>query len=70
LQGKNVTSHPSVKTELSGARYQEDRVVVDGQLVTSRAPGTAMEFSMKLVEILEGRNKVEEINRGVMAQLS
>lgn len=70
LEGKNVTSHPSVKNDLPEVCYQEARVVVDGPLVTSRAPGTAMEFSMKLVEILEGKEKVEEINRGVMARLS
>jgi len=69
LDGKNVTSHPSVEKDLPGVKYSEDRVVVDGHLVTSRSPGTAMEFAMKLVEILEGRSKMEEVNRGVLARL-
>jgi len=69
LVGRNITSHPSVQTDLSEAKYSEDRVVVDGRIVTSRAPGTAMEFAMKLVEILAGRSKMEEVNRGVLARL-
>ncbi|MEK6684419.1 MAG: DJ-1 family glyoxalase III [Nitrospirota bacterium] len=69
LQGKKVTSHPSVQGDLSETNYSEDRVVVDGRIVTSRSPGTALEFAMKLVEILEGRSKMEEVNRGVLARL-
>ncbi len=53
---------------LTGAVYDEGRVVIDGRLVTSRGPGTAMEFAMVLVEILMGRKKVEEINQGVLAK--
>ena len=67
--GKKITSHPSVKSELQNELYKEDRVVVDGQIITSRSPGTAMEFAMKLVEILVGKEIVEEINKGVMARL-
>ena len=67
--GKNITSHPSVKNELQYESYKEDMVVVDGQIITSRSPGTAMEFAMKLVEILVGKEMVEEINKGVMARL-
>ncbi|MBI3995924.1 MAG: DJ-1/PfpI family protein [Nitrospirae bacterium] len=69
LQGKRVTSYPSAKGELSGTIYSEDRVVVDGLIVTSRSPGTAMEFAVKLVELLEGRTKMEEVSRGVLARI-
>ena len=69
IQNKTVTSHPSVKDKLNGARYSEDRVVVDGNIVTSRSPGTAMEFAMKLVEILFDEERVSAVNDGVMARL-
>ena len=69
IAGRRLTSHPSVKDQLAGALYEEGRVVVDGRLVTSRGPGTAMEFAMALVEILEGRPKMEEVNQGVLARL-
>ncbi len=69
IAGRKLTSHPSVREQLSGAIYDEGRVVIDGRLVTSRGPGTAMEFAMALVEILMGRQKVEEINQGVLAKV-
>jgi 4-methyl-5(b-hydroxyethyl)-thiazole monophosphate biosynthesis len=58
-----------VKEMLTGAHCIDNRVVVDGKIVTSQGPGTAMEFSMKLAEILVGKPKVEEVNKGVLAQL-
>jgi len=69
IAGRRLTSHPSVREQLSGAVYDEGRVVVDGRLVTSRGPGTAMEFAMVLVEILMGRQKMEEVNQGVLAKV-
>jgi 4-methyl-5(b-hydroxyethyl)-thiazole monophosphate biosynthesis len=69
IAGRKLTSHPSVREQLSGAIYDEGRVVIDGRLVTSRGPGTAMEFAMALVEILMGRQKVEEINQAVLAKV-
>ena len=69
LSGKHATSHPSVREQLDGAHYQEDRVVVDGKLVTSRAAGTAMEFAFKLVELICGPQKAAEVNQGVMAKI-
>jgi protein DJ-1 len=58
-----VTSHPSVKEEVEkgGWEYSEERVVVDGKLVTSRGPGTAMLFALTIVELLCGREKRDEV---------
>ncbi|MFQ5674235.1 MAG: DJ-1 family glyoxalase III, partial [Nitrospinales bacterium] len=49
LKNKTVTSHPSVREKLNGVQYSEERVMADGNILTSRSPGTAMEFAMKLV---------------------
>lgn len=69
LAGRRATSYPSVKDQLTGVHYVEDRVVVDGTILTSRAPGTALEFSLKIVELLCGANLAAEINQGVLARL-
>jgi protein deglycase len=69
LTDKTITSHPSVRGGLQATHYSEDRVVVDGNLVTSRGPGTALEFAMKLVELLFDKGRMETINKGVMARL-
>jgi 4-methyl-5(b-hydroxyethyl)-thiazole monophosphate biosynthesis len=70
LEGRVATSHPSVRAEVAaGAReFSEQRVVVDGPIVTSQAAGTAMEFAFTLVEILCGVEKAAEVNRGVLAR--
>ena len=66
LQGKRATSHPTARGELVGAEVSDERVVVDGRVVTSQAPGTAIEFALKLVELLCGKAKAEEVNRSVL----
>jgi 4-methyl-5(b-hydroxyethyl)-thiazole monophosphate biosynthesis len=68
LAGKRVTSHPSVAGEFAGARYTEDRVAVDGRVVTSRGAGTAFEFSLKLAELLAGAAAAREIAAATLAQ--
>jgi 4-methyl-5(b-hydroxyethyl)-thiazole monophosphate biosynthesis len=67
LRERQVTSHPSVKDQLSGVQYREDPVVVDGSIVTSRAPGTALAFGFKLVELLQGSAAAVELRRSVLA---
>ena len=69
LENRCVTSHPSVQTDMRGISYQDERVVVDGHIVTSKSPGTAMEFSLKLVEILFGEERRDIVNKGVLAKL-
>jgi 4-methyl-5(b-hydroxyethyl)-thiazole monophosphate biosynthesis len=71
LKGRAATSHPSVRAEVAAGagEVSEQRVVIDGPVVTSQAAGTAMEFAFALVEILCGADKAAEINRGVLARL-
>lgn len=52
LAGKRATVYPG--NQLPSARYVDERVVEDGQIVTSRGPGTTMAFALKLVERLSG----------------
>jgi len=68
LQGRRATVSPSGKSQVQAcADFREDRVVVDGNLITSRAPGTALEFALKLVEQLAGREKMELVRAQTMA---
>ena len=69
LCGKQVTSYPSVKPQVAASSlYSEERVVQDGKLVTSRGPGTAMEFAFVLVGILAGEEKARELKQGMLAR--
>lgn len=63
LDGRRATSFPGVLDSLPGSHlYLDDAVVVDGNIVTSRGPGTALDFALMLAELLVGktaRNAVE-----------
>lgn len=65
-KGKNLTCYPGFEKELTESKFHEDRIVCDGNLVTSRGPGTAMEFSLKLVEILCGKEKAAQLSQGLL----
>lgn len=68
-EGKSVTSHPGVRDTFKKEKVSDERVVVDGNIVTSQAPGTAIEFAFKLVELLMGKDKALEVNKGVLARI-
>ncbi len=55
VSGRKVTSWPSLKTDLSnaGAKWVDEPVVVDQNLVTSRKPADIAQFNAKLVELFE-----------------
>ena len=61
IEGRKATSHPGFSSMLENKEEINARVVVDGNCVTSRGPGTAIEFALKLVEILYGIDTAEEV---------
>ncbi|CAG9794579.1 unnamed protein product [Diatraea saccharalis] len=67
-RGKRVTSYPSTKDKITGDyRYVEgERVVVDGNIVTSRGPGTAYWFGLTLIELLTGKEEAAKVEKGML----
>lgn len=65
LEGKRFTAHVSVHGELPAALAAE-KVVQDGNIITSRGAGTAIEFGLALVERLFGSAKAKEIASSIM----
>lgn len=61
LDGKRATSFPRALDPFPAVRQQQAAVVEDGKFVTSRGPGTAMDFALTLVERLAGRAKRDEV---------
>ncbi|KPV76561.1 uncharacterized protein RHOBADRAFT_52552 [Rhodotorula graminis WP1] len=61
--GGRITSHPSVRDDLEGVYdyVDDERVVVEANLVTSRGPGTALEWALAIVEILAGEKRRDEV---------
>lgn len=66
LKGKNATIYPGMEDQLVGAQYQNEKVVVDGKIITSMGPATAMPFALKLVELLKGKAASDQVAAGLL----
>jgi len=66
LEGRAYTAHFSVANELHHI-CSDQRVVVDGRMITSRGAGTALDFGLTLVEKLFSPERAAEIGRSVCA---
>jgi 4-methyl-5(b-hydroxyethyl)-thiazole monophosphate biosynthesis len=65
LDGRTATGYPGVLQNLglTNTRISESATEIDGNIITSRGPGTAMDFALTLIELLQGKDKREEVNR-------
>lgn len=66
LEGRRAVCYPSMEEGLHGAEVAAEPVVADGHVVTSRGMGTAIPFALKLVELLAGDEKAEEIGKSII----
>ena len=65
--GRSITSYPGIADQLGPCDYHSDRpVVVDGKLITSRGPGTAMAFGLELARTLGGADIAEKTAQGML----
>lgn len=65
LRGKRFTAHFTVRGELGGV--MDERVIVDGLVITSRGAGTALDFGLALVRRLAGGEAAEAVAEAIMA---
>ncbi len=65
LDGKRATCFPNCLDDFPRVNLQIAAVVEDGKLITSRGPGTAMDFALTLVERLAGYSKRQEVEAGL-----
>ncbi|MBI1978359.1 MAG: DJ-1/PfpI family protein [Candidatus Omnitrophica bacterium] len=69
LNGRKATCYPGFEKDFpSQVTFSTDRVVVDGNVITSRGPGSAFEFALELVEKLVGKEKVETLREGMLVK--
>ena len=67
LDGKRATSFPGALDvdAVPGIDYQQAPVVMDDKVITSRGPGTAMDFALTLIETLVGKQQRDEVEAGL-----
>eukprot|EP00752_Nemacystus_decipiens_P006469 g5824.t1 len=66
LEGRKATCYPAGVFTAKIPLLVDERVVVDGNLVTSQGPATSMAFALQLVDSLFGQSKAEEIAHGLL----
>ena len=66
LKDRKATSYPGAVTAQECGVYLEEEVVTDDHIITSRGVGTAIPFALKLVEILKGTEKADQIARSII----
>lgn len=66
LQAKSATCYPAPKFRSTLAQESNAKVVQDGHIITSQGPGTAMEFALKLIEVLFGAEKSASIAKELL----
>lgn len=68
LAGKRATGFPGTLEKLGYADIALTSAAVekDGRVITSRGPGTAMDFALELVEVLVGQTKRAEVEAGLV----
>ncbi len=68
LAGKTVTSYPGFLDNLglSDTTLSNEAVVRDGKVITSRGPGTAIDFALELIEVLSGKEKRHEVETALV----
>ena len=66
LEGRRATCHPSFSYLITSGELESESVVVDGNVITSRGAGTAIEFCLALIELLFDREKAREIAAGIV----
>jgi len=64
LKGRTATGYPGVLAALNDASItlSEKAIEIDNKIITSRGPGTAMDFALTLIELLEGKETRDRVN--------
>ena len=67
LDGKRATSYPGAlqPESVPGMDYVDETVVTDDKVITSRGPGTAMDFALQLIDVLAGIDRRNEVEAGL-----
>ena len=67
LSGKNAVCYPGFEDRLTGATIPNQKVVLDGNVLTAKGMGAALEMGLKIVEIFCGKTAAEDLCHAVIA---
>lgn len=67
LENKRATSYPGAldAASLKNTQLESTPIEVDGKIITSRGPGTAMDFALQLIELLVDKDTRQQVEKGL-----
>ncbi len=69
ISGKKVTSYPGFDKELLSANYTEEKVIKDGNIITSRGPALAVDFAIEIVGYLLCDKRAEALKKDILYKI-
>jgi len=67
LAGKKATCYPGFEKEMGEIEFSDKRVVEDGNVITSRGPGTSIEFALSIISHFQSRKNAEGVRQALLA---
>lgn len=67
LDGKSAVCYPGFEDRLTGADIPNEKVVLDGRILTAKGMGAAMEMGLMIVEIFCGKATADDLRHAVIA---
>ncbi|MBR6568173.1 MAG: DJ-1/PfpI family protein [Clostridia bacterium] len=65
LRGKEAIAYPGFEKDLDGAEISKKHVVRDGNIITAKGAGVAVDFGLEIVSYLSGADKADEIRKAI-----
>lgn len=67
LRDKRAVCYPGFEDRLTGAVIPDEKVVLDGNILTAKGMGAAVEMGLKIVEIFRGKDAAQELRHAIIA---
>ncbi len=68
LKSRKAIAYPGFEKDLEGAIISENHIVCDGNIITAKGAGVAVDFGLEVVSALSGADKAEEIRRSIQCR--
>lgn len=66
LEGLDAVCYPGMEDNMKGAHVKNSPVAIDGSVITSKGVGTAISFALTIIEVLDSKEKAEEIQDSIV----
>ncbi len=67
LQGKQAICYPGFEKDLQGAVIKDEKVVISKPFITSKGPGTALDFALAIVSVLKDEKTAQSLKKAMQA---